>query len=82
MDVTRLADRQLEKARKLYLRKPRNAKVMDTSLSRGHVNEGIIEVINDESEPESDFFEDDKEGIVYRLPEKGIKLDFIDRVNQ
>lgn len=64
------------------MRKPRNAKIVDTSLNRGFVNEGIIEVINDESEEESGFYDEEVSGVVYRLPEKGIKLDFIDRVHQ
>lgn len=82
LDVSRLADRQLERDRKVFMRKPRNAKIVDTSLNRGFVNEGIIEVINDESEEESEFYDEEVSGVVYRLPEKGIKLDFIDRVHQ
>ena len=82
VDISRLASRQLERERKVYMRRPRNAKVVDTSLNRGLINNGVIEVVNDESEEDSDFYEEEVTGVVYRLPEKGIKLDFIDRVHQ
>lgn len=80
MEVPRLAARQ--RSRRIHMRKPRHAKVVDTSLNRGFINNGVIEVINDESDDESDFYEVEAPGIVYRLPEKGIKLDFIDRVKR
>lgn len=82
MDLKRLAGRQLERDRKIFVRKPRGAKTVDTAMNRGFINNGIIEVINDESEDESEFYEEEISNKVYRLPEKGIKLDFIDRVNQ
>lgn len=81
MSISRLADRQYVRERKVFMRKPRNAKVVDTSLNRGFINNGVIEVVNDEDE-EDEFYEEEISGRVYRLPEKGIKLDFIDRVNQ
>lgn len=81
MDISRLAAREIERDRKVYMRRPRNAKVVDTSLNRGFVNDGVIEVINDDSEDDEEFFEEEVSGIVYRLPEKGIKLDFIDHIH-
>ncbi|KAK4890171.1 hypothetical protein LTR28_002653, partial [Elasticomyces elasticus] len=65
----------------MHLRRPKNAKVIDTSLSRGFVNNGIIEIINESSDDE-EFYEDDNDsaGRVFRVPEKGLKLDFIDKV--
>lgn len=64
------------------MRRPRAAKVIDTSLSRGFINDGVIEIANDSSEDESEFEEIEVASTVYRLPEKGIKLDFIDRVRR
>ena len=63
------------------LRKPRNAIPYDVSLSRGFRNNGLIEIelIKDE---EPDVKEVEMMGTVYRLPEKGIRLDFIDRVKR
>lgn len=64
------------------IRRPRNAKVVDTYLRRGHKNNGIIEIAN-ESDGEDDGFRDEyRAGYVYRLPEKGIKLDFISAVKR
>ena len=67
------------------MRRPRNAKVVETSLQRGHINNGIIEIVDDSDTDEDDgeFIEDDTaSGTVFRIPAKGIKLDFIDRVKQ
>lgn len=74
---------RLVKRRKLHLRRPRNAKVQDTQLIRGSVNDGIIDVIDDSSSDESDWDHCvTAQGVVLRLPSKGIKLDFIDKVNE
>ncbi|KAK5265216.1 hypothetical protein LTR99_006315 [Exophiala xenobiotica] len=65
------------------LRKPKNAVPLDVPLPRGFRNNGIIEV-----ELMKDEFDVDKtrefnmEGKIYRVPEKGIRLDFIDRVKK
>ncbi|KAF8454638.1 hypothetical protein BDZ91DRAFT_852964 [Kalaharituber pfeilii] len=64
----------------LQPRRPRNAKVVDTYLRRGHKNNGYIEIENSESEEEMQFTEHEDGGIIYRLPERGIKLDFIDKI--
>ncbi|EME81013.1 uncharacterized protein MYCFIDRAFT_86431 [Pseudocercospora fijiensis CIRAD86] len=67
--------------RRVHVRKPKHPRMMETSLSRGHVNNGVIDIFEDESDAsDSEFFDQDDGGIVYKLPEKGIKLDFIDRV--
>ena len=62
-------------------RKPKNPRIVDLALKRGFTNNGIIEVDNEPSD-EDEFNEKDMLGTVYRLPEKGIKLDFIDRVKR
>ena len=62
-------------------RKPKNGRPVDVSMPRGFQNNGVIEV---------DFIKDEMPGIkdiamnggVFRLPEMGIRLDFIDRVKK
>lgn len=61
------------------MRRPKKARVVDTMLRRGHQNNGIIEI---ESEDEDQFDEVQMSGVVYRLPERGIKLDFIETVKR
>ncbi|KAI9864136.1 MAG: hypothetical protein M1813_003453 [Trichoglossum hirsutum] len=63
------------------VRRPKNARIIDTHLRRGFANNGLIEIENDPSDDEEhQFFQQNHFGIVYRLPEKGIKLDFIAKV--
>jgi len=51
-------------------------------LRRGHKNNGIIEVASD-SESDDDFYDEKQpDGEVFRLPGRGIKLDFIDKIKQ
>ncbi|KAL2428507.1 hypothetical protein ABEF91_008742 [Exophiala dermatitidis] len=65
------------------LRKPKNAVPVDAPLRRGFRNNGIIEVELDEDEPVLDRTKEvDMMGKIYRLPEKDIRLDFIDRVKR
>jgi hypothetical protein len=54
-----------------------------TILSRGHVNNGIIEVDSD-SDDDDEFYDEDAQGFgkIPKLPREGIKLDFIQRVKQ
>ena len=68
-----------EKSRKLKIRKPRNALVVDTALSRGVKNNGLIEIINEPSDDEANL---SKPPNLFRAPERGFKLDFIDRVKR
>ncbi|KAI9809548.1 MAG: hypothetical protein M1827_006783 [Pycnora praestabilis] len=63
------------------IRRPKNARIVDTALRRGFTNNGLIEIENEESEDEQ-FVDRESYGVVYRLPEKGIKLDFIDRAKR
>ncbi|KAK4497902.1 hypothetical protein PRZ48_010557 [Zasmidium cellare] len=67
--------------RTIHLRKPKNPNVQETALTRGHRNNGIIEILDDESDAsDSEFYDHDDGGTVYKLPAHGIKLDFIDKV--
>ncbi|CAI6334970.1 unnamed protein product [Periconia digitata] len=69
------------------VRKPRHPQVVQPTFSRGMRNNGLIDIIND---PDDDtdgegnyvFGNDEKDfnSHVYRIPEKGIVLDFIDKV--
>ena len=71
--------------RKVHVRKPRNARVVETSLKRGSRNNGVIDIVDDDSdESDSEFYEEETpvESLVYRLPASGIKLDFIDKVKK
>lgn len=75
-------------------RRPKKIKCIDTDLQRGFVNFGDIEVLLDQGDAEAPVaiqpsLEDIRrekmrgmmiDGVIYRLPESGIKLDFIDAV--
>ncbi|KAI9751417.1 MAG: hypothetical protein M4579_006082 [Chaenotheca gracillima] len=63
------------------IRRAKHAPVVDTALRRGFENNGMIEIENDTSDEEEDpFYDHQMYGTVYRIAEKGIKLDFIDKV--
>lgn len=86
-ELRRLDTSLLYPRRRVHIRKPRNPRVVESSLRRGFVNNGIIEVINDDEssdDSDSEFYDEDtpEDGVVYRLPASGIKLDFIDKVKQ
>jgi len=83
-DLRELDPSRIARQRTFYNRRPKNPKVVDTALRRGQVNDGIIEIIEDSSSEDDSEFEEDESasGTVYRLPAKGIKLDFIDKVSR
>lgn len=64
------------------VRRPRNAKIVDVALRRGFKNNGLIEIENESSDDE--FIEENvgEDGVIHRIPERGIKLDFINKVKQ
>jgi hypothetical protein len=73
------------------MRRPKHKmRVVETSLPRGFRNYGDIEIENDEESEEERIghklleagFESDFsiDGTTYRLPEKGIKLDFLEKI--
>ncbi|KAI9706899.1 MAG: hypothetical protein M1820_004678 [Bogoriella megaspora] len=67
--------------RTIRMRKPKKPTIVDTSLRRGLINNGLIDIEMESSDEEGDFYEEDgPDGIVYRVPEHSIKLDFIDKV--
>ena len=78
-----------QRRRRIHIRKPKNPLVAITSLTRGHRNNGLIDVYDDDSEgSDSEFYEHEEnignedEGKIYKLPTTGIKLDFIDKVKE
>ncbi|TKA45541.1 hypothetical protein B0A54_04080 [Friedmanniomyces endolithicus] len=73
--------------RKVHVRRPRNPKIVDAALPRGFQNNGVIDVQDEQSGDDSDteFYEEESpdepnEPVIHRMPARGIKLDFIDRV--
>ncbi|KAK5137194.1 hypothetical protein LTR08_000699 [Meristemomyces frigidus] len=75
--------RMLAPRRKVHVRRPRNPKIVETSLKRGLRNNGIIDVYEDASDDsDSEFYDEEtaEERVVHRMPATGIKLDFIDKV--
>ena len=79
-DIRRINANASDK-RRIRARRPKNAKVIDTALIRGHRNNGIIEVADDDSDgTDSEFYGPDDTGVVCKLPTKGLKLDFIDKI--
>lgn len=66
--------------RRYKVRRPKVMSIVDIALRRGFRNNGLIE-IEDESSDE-DKLTKKISGQIYRVPETGIKLDFIDRVKR
>ncbi|KAL8953570.1 MAG: hypothetical protein Q9222_000565 [Ikaeria aurantiellina] len=59
------------------VRRPKDPRVIETALTRGIKNNGIIEIADEVSEEE-----DQPPGTIFRLPAKAIKLDFISKIKQ
>lgn len=64
--------------RSYKIRRPKHPLFRDVAMRRGFKNNGLIEILN-ESESDSEKV---ISGVIYRLPENGIKLDFISRVKR
>ena len=62
------------------LRKPKNPRIIEPAISRGIPNNGLIEIINDPSDEEAEIT--DQGPSIYRITERGIKLDFIDKMRR
>lgn len=65
--------------REYQIRRAKDWKTSAISEGRGSKNNGVIAVENDPSDGE---YEPKKPGFVARVPETGIKLDFIDRIKK
>lgn len=64
------------------LRKPKGGILYDVNMTRGFRNNGIVEIELEKEEAEAEIRELEMQGKVYRIPERGVKLDFIDRVKR
>lgn len=67
------------------VRKPRTQSIVEQSFSRGMRNNGIIDIINDpddDTDGEGNYVFDDLNSKTFRVPEKGIVLDFITKVKR
>ena len=53
--------------------------MVEMGLRRGFKNNGLVEVDLESDDGESEV-EKEMAGVIYRVPELGIKLDFIDRI--
>ena len=73
-------NRSSDSKRKYKIRYPKVYNIVDTALRRGLKNNGLIEVENEPSDEDQNMT--NISGQVYRVHEKGIKLDFIDRVKR
>jgi len=63
-------------------RRPKKPRVKETFLRRGFVNNGLIEVADD-SDDEGDMTDEEGPyGVIYKVPARGIKLDFIDKAKR
>ncbi|KAK4115113.1 hypothetical protein N656DRAFT_766385 [Canariomyces notabilis] len=60
-------------------RKLKNVQVVRPAFSRGFANNGFVEIDPDDDEDQSGWRNVETYGRVVRLPEKGIKLDFLSR---
>lgn len=67
--------------RKPKLRRPKNAQPVDIGAERGTKNNGLVD-IGLMPEASDEFRDIDMAGEVYRIPEKGLRLDFIDKVKR
>lgn len=68
-------------AGKVYkLRKPKHPRIIEPAISRGIPNNGLIEIINEPSDEEAEMTNQGPP--IYRISEKGIKLDFIEKMKR
>lgn len=85
-ELRRVETRRLfasRQSRKIQVRRPRRARTMETALTRGAPNNGLIEVADDSSSDEEEFFlEEDphRDDVILKVPASGIKLDFISAI--
>jgi hypothetical protein len=72
------------------VRRPRNVEIIEPTFSRGTRNNGLIDILNnadDDTDGEGNYVfasEDyrDLNSKVFRIPEKGMVLDFITKVKK
>lgn len=70
------------RTRTTKVRKPKQAKIVDVGMTGDSRNRGLIEIANDPTDDEAPPLYERECGATLRIPEKRIKLDFIDRVHR
>lgn len=68
--------------RAFQIRMPKKPKIVDVQMRRGFRNNGLIEIEMEDSDSDQAFEPEQGEGIVNRLPERGIILDFMDKMKR
>nr|OQO11965.1 hypothetical protein B0A51_17942 [Rachicladosporium sp. CCFEE 5018] len=71
--------------RTMNVRRATKLKPMQTALRRGQLNTGVIEIADEESDEDEDEFDEEDaygQGVIYKMPTAGIKLDFIEKIKQ
>ncbi|MCJ1354610.1 MAG: hypothetical protein MMC33_004599 [Icmadophila ericetorum] len=82
MEIAAAQAAERDGGRVIKIRRPKNAKIVQSVLRRGVVASIQIDVEN-EPDPELRTTEfEDSFGVIHQVPEKGLKLDFIDRVKR
>jgi hypothetical protein len=65
------------------LRRPKQSKIQDTAMQRGFRNNGLIEIDNlPDNYTIGQINDNEMNGVVYRIPEYGLRLDFIERAKR
>ena len=68
-------------SRKYKVRRPKDSITVDSNLNRGFKNNGLFEIQNESSD--DDTWTPTSTAVqILRVPERGVKLDFIDRVKR
>lgn len=65
------------------VRRPKKPSIVEPTFSRGSRNNGLVEIANDpddDTDGEGNYVFDDLNSKTYRVPEKGVILDFISKV--
>ncbi|MCJ1307419.1 hypothetical protein MMC25_001065 [Agyrium rufum] len=65
--------------RRIPMRKPKRPRIVSSALRRGFKNNGLVEI---ELESSDDEVEVEDEGVIYRIREQGVRLDFLERARQ
>jgi hypothetical protein len=86
-DDDEMADTPLVSRVARKIRKRKNTKVIEPTFARGMRNNGLIDIINNDNDGEFNyvFGPDDPKDLnskVFRVPEKGVILDFVSKVKR
>ncbi|KAF2012055.1 hypothetical protein BU24DRAFT_435490 [Aaosphaeria arxii CBS 175.79] len=82
-DDTVMVDMDFDDRVSRKVRRPKKASLIEPTFSRGIRNNGLVEIINDpddDTDGEGNYVFEDLNSKTFRIPEKGVILDFIDKV--